>query len=175
MGWHSTLIHGKDCQNAKFGSGNKPILVATDVATQRLDVPDVVHVVNYDLPNGIVPHVSKHDTSLKKHRSIAKPLVELLVESNQEVSSWLIKYAALQQCSAHASGPSQRADISDSASTCNIKGFVVITGDIISQPHCAETVNGKLSPSNSASVQPLDRGEPSSTFIFMPQEWQPNR
>ena len=53
MGWHSTLMHGKDHHNAQFGLGNKSILVTTDFTTPRLDVPDVVHVVNYDLPNEI--------------------------------------------------------------------------------------------------------------------------
>jgi ATP-dependent RNA helicase RhlB len=35
----------------EFLSGELPVLVATDVASRGLHVPDVSHVVNYDLPN----------------------------------------------------------------------------------------------------------------------------
>ena len=59
-----------------------------------------LHAVNYDLPNEIDSYV--HINTLPQHTSIlpnpfnVKPLVELLAESNQEVPSWLVKYAALQ-------------------------------------------------------------------------------
>ncbi len=35
---------------ASFSSGQVPFLVATDVASRGLDVPDITHVINYDLP-----------------------------------------------------------------------------------------------------------------------------
>ena len=34
----------------KFRSGNKRIMVATDLAGRGIDVPDIEHVINYDLP-----------------------------------------------------------------------------------------------------------------------------
>ena len=49
-------IHGDKAQNQRtraleaFRSGHSPILVATDVAARGLDIDDVTHVVNYDLP-----------------------------------------------------------------------------------------------------------------------------
>ncbi len=49
-------IHGDKSQGqrnkalAAFKSGSKKILVATDVAARGLDVSDVSHVVNYDMP-----------------------------------------------------------------------------------------------------------------------------
>ena len=49
-------IHGDKAQNQRiraldaFRAGRSPILVATDVAARGLDIDDVTHVVNYDLP-----------------------------------------------------------------------------------------------------------------------------
>jgi len=50
-------IHGNKSQTARtralknFRDGKTRILVATDIAARGLDVDDVTHVVNYDLPN----------------------------------------------------------------------------------------------------------------------------
>jgi ATP-dependent RNA helicase DDX5/DBP2 len=35
----------------EFKEGRSPILVATDVASRGLDVPDIKYVINYDYPN----------------------------------------------------------------------------------------------------------------------------
>jgi len=50
-------IHGNKSQSAReralanFKSGKTRVLVATDIAARGLDVDDVTHVINYDLPN----------------------------------------------------------------------------------------------------------------------------
>jgi ATP-dependent RNA helicase RhlE len=50
-------IHGNKSQNAReraldnFKSGRTRVLVATDIAARGLDIDDVTHIVNYDLPN----------------------------------------------------------------------------------------------------------------------------
>ena len=55
-GIHADAIHGNKAQNQRvraldgFRSGRVPVLVATDVAARGLDVDDITHVVNYDLP-----------------------------------------------------------------------------------------------------------------------------
>jgi len=55
-GLHSVGLHGDKSQGqrnkalAQFKSGTKKILVATDVAARGLDVSDVSHVVNFDMP-----------------------------------------------------------------------------------------------------------------------------
>ena len=57
-------IHGNRSQSqreralAAFRSGKAPILVATDIAARGIDVREVSHVVNYDLPN--VPETYVH-------------------------------------------------------------------------------------------------------------------
>ncbi|MGJ8627781.1 MAG: DEAD/DEAH box helicase [Sulfitobacter sp.] len=56
-GFDAASIHGNKSQGqrdraiAGFKSGQVTVLVATDVAARGLDIPDVKHVYNYDLPN----------------------------------------------------------------------------------------------------------------------------
>jgi len=55
-GVHAAAIHGNKSQGARsralaqFKSKNPPVLVATDIAARGLDINDVSHVVNFDLP-----------------------------------------------------------------------------------------------------------------------------
>ena len=55
-GLSAVAIHGNKSQGARnqalsrFKSSNPPVLVATDIAARGLDIKDVSHVVNFDLP-----------------------------------------------------------------------------------------------------------------------------
>ncbi len=55
-GFKAESIHGNKTHSSrqmalnKFKSGNMQILVATDVAARGLDIADVSHVINYDIP-----------------------------------------------------------------------------------------------------------------------------
>ena len=57
QGHDAEVIHGDRSQSQRtaalkgFSSGKHRILVATDVAARGIDVKDIAHVVNYDLPN----------------------------------------------------------------------------------------------------------------------------
>ncbi|GAB5437057.1 DEAD/DEAH box helicase [Falsiruegeria mediterranea] len=63
-GYATAAVHGNKSQGqreraiAAFKSGEVKVLVATDVAARGLDIPDVKHVYNYDLPN--VPDAYVH-------------------------------------------------------------------------------------------------------------------
>jgi len=56
-GIRAEAIHGNKSQNARtraitrFKSGSWPVLVATDIAARGLDIDDISHVINYDVPN----------------------------------------------------------------------------------------------------------------------------
>jgi ATP-dependent RNA helicase RhlE len=57
-------IHGNKSQNAReralgrFKTGDSRVLVATDIAARGIDIEDISHVVNFDLPN--VPETYVH-------------------------------------------------------------------------------------------------------------------
>jgi ATP-dependent RNA helicase RhlE len=63
-GIHAAAIHGNKSQNvrqrvlAEFKSSRPPVLVATDIAARGLDIDNISHVINYDVPN--VPEVYVH-------------------------------------------------------------------------------------------------------------------
>ncbi len=63
-GIRAEAIHGDKSQNARqraldnFKSKKPPVLVATDVAARGLDIDEVSHVINYDMPN--VPETYVH-------------------------------------------------------------------------------------------------------------------
>ncbi|KAF6842560.1 ATP-dependent RNA helicase DED1-like protein 1 [Colletotrichum musicola] len=104
----ATSIHGDRTQREReralefFRNGRCPILVATAVAARGLDIPNVTHVVNYDLPTDIDDYVHRigrtgragntgHSTAFfnRGNRGVVRDLIELLKEANQEVPSFL--------------------------------------------------------------------------------------
>lgn len=89
-----------------FKTGKCPILVATGVTARGLDVANVKHIINYDLPStshdGITEYVHRIGRTARignegkassffndRNNDIAPKLVKLLVESNQVVPDFL--------------------------------------------------------------------------------------
>ncbi len=66
QGIPTTSIHGDRTQVERekalfnFKAGNTPVLVATDVASRGLDIPDVNQVINYDMPKNIEDYVHRY-------------------------------------------------------------------------------------------------------------------
>ena len=64
-GLQAEEIHGNKTQNyrqkalQKFKSGKVQVLVATDVAARGLDVSDVTHVINYQLPGSMDSYIHR--------------------------------------------------------------------------------------------------------------------
>lgn len=42
-----------------FGSGDVKILIASDAASRGLDIPDITHVINYDIPTSITSYIHR--------------------------------------------------------------------------------------------------------------------
>ncbi|VDD77742.1 unnamed protein product [Mesocestoides corti] len=101
-------IHGDRNQEDRelalryFRTGVTPILVATAVAARGLDIPDVKHVINYDLPSDIEEYIHRigrtgrvgnlgEATSFfnAKNRNLAGDLIVRLEDVNQLVPAWL--------------------------------------------------------------------------------------
>lgn len=108
QGFPATSIHGDRTQREReralemFRSGRCPILVATAVAARGLDISNVNHVVNYDLPTDIDDYVHRigrtgraGNTGIataffnRGNRGVCRDLIDLLKEANQEIPSFL--------------------------------------------------------------------------------------
>ncbi|KAJ5474521.1 ATP dependent RNA helicase (Dbp1) [Penicillium sp. IBT 31633x] len=104
----ATAIHGDRTQREReralelFRNGRCPILVATAVAARGLDIPNVTHVINYDLPTDIDDYVHRigrtgraGNTGIataffnRGNRGVVRDLLELLKEAHQEVPAFL--------------------------------------------------------------------------------------
>lgn len=104
----ATSIHGDRTQRERemalqtFRQGRTPVLVATAVAARGLDIPNVTHVINYDLPSDIDDYVHRigrtgraGNTGLstaffnRGNKNIVRDLMDLLREANQEIPPWL--------------------------------------------------------------------------------------
>ncbi|XP_051915180.1 probable ATP-dependent RNA helicase DDX4 isoform X1 [Hippocampus zosterae] len=105
----TTSIHGDREQRereqalADFKTGKCPILVATSVAARGLDIPEVQHVVNFDLPKSIDEYVHRIGRTGRcgnigravsfydpeGDSQLAASLVTILSKAQQEVPSWL--------------------------------------------------------------------------------------
>ncbi|XP_054033806.1 probable ATP-dependent RNA helicase DDX4 [Dryobates pubescens] len=109
----ATSIHGDREQRERelalqdFRSGKSPVLVATSVAARGLDIENVQHVINFDLPSTIEEYVHRigrtgrcgntgkavcfFDSTSDGH--LAQPLVKVLSDAHQEVPCWLEEIA----------------------------------------------------------------------------------
>jgi len=108
QGYPVVAIHGDRDQRQReaalnsFRSERTPIMIATDVAARGLDIDNVLHVINYDLPHDINDYVHRIGRTGRagragiatamvneKNGNILRDLVDLLLESNQEVPAWI--------------------------------------------------------------------------------------
>merc|ERR1711962_1253897 len=111
-GWPAMCIHGDKSQPERewvlkeFRSGKAPILIATDVASRGLDIPDISFVVNFDYPNSSEDYIHRIGRTARAERhgtaytfftqgdgKQAADLVQVLEEAQQQVPEKLASLA----------------------------------------------------------------------------------
>lgn len=104
----ATSIHGDRAQADRemalhsFATGRTPYLIATNVAARGLDIENVAHVINYDMPTDIDDYVHRigrtgraGKTGLatamisEENINLIPKLLDLLEEAGQEIPPWL--------------------------------------------------------------------------------------
>ncbi|KNC98226.1 uncharacterized protein SPPG_06626 [Spizellomyces punctatus DAOM BR117] len=88
-----------------FRAARKPIMIATDLAARGLDIPNVVHVINYDMPKNIDDYIHRIGRTARvgnkgaatsffndNNSDIATDLVRVLRETEQTVPEFLNEY-----------------------------------------------------------------------------------
>lgn len=112
-GYRVTTLHGGKSQEQReislegFRTKRYNVLVATDVAGRGIDIPDVAHVINYDMPNNIEMYTHRigrtgragktgvATTFLTLHDSeVFYDLKQMLIQSNSPVPPELARHEA---------------------------------------------------------------------------------
>jgi len=74
-GYRASALQGNMSQNARqrsidgFRKGRYDILVATDVASRGIDVSDISHVINYDMPDTVDAYTHRIGRTGRAHKS----------------------------------------------------------------------------------------------------------
>eukprot|EP01133_Synstelium_polycarpum_P016754 gene16754-19920_t len=107
----TTCIHGDLSQYEResalnmFRSNQTPYLVATDVASRGLHIPNVLYVINFDLPNDVDVYVhrigrtgraGKKGSAIsffnEKNKPVAADLHKLMRASSQDIPEWFDRF-----------------------------------------------------------------------------------
>ncbi|XP_063818384.1 probable ATP-dependent RNA helicase DDX4 isoform X7 [Pseudophryne corroboree] len=111
----TTSIHGDREQRERetalhsFRCGQCPVIVATSVAARGLDIENVLHVINFDIPGDIDEYVHRigrtgrcgnigkaisfFDRRGDDEQRVVRSLVKVLTDAHQEVPAWLEEIA----------------------------------------------------------------------------------
>lgn len=109
----AVALHGDKTQSARdwvmkqFKTGHSAIMVATDVAARGLDVKDINHVINFDMPKNIEDYVHRigrtgragnYGTAISlfnpaEDGKLARDLIKILEDAKQEVPPELFDMA----------------------------------------------------------------------------------
>ncbi|CAD6220256.1 unnamed protein product [Miscanthus lutarioriparius] len=110
-GWKAVSVHGDKAQHDRtkalslFKEGKCPLMIATDVASRGLDIPDVEVVINYSYPLTTEDYVHRigrtgragkkgvaHTFFTQVNKALAGELVNVLREADQVVPPALMKF-----------------------------------------------------------------------------------
>ncbi|KAF3772249.1 DEAD-box ATP-dependent RNA helicase 21 [Nymphaea thermarum] len=113
VGYRVTTLHGGKTQEHReislegFRNKRFTVLVATDVAGRGIDIPDVAHVINYDMPNNIEMYTHRIGRTGRAGKTgvattfltfgdseVFYDLKQMLVQSNSPVPPELARHEA---------------------------------------------------------------------------------
>jgi len=111
-----TSLHGDMSQFHRtqsfneFKTGKLPLLIATDVASRGLDLPDVTHVINFSFPLTIEDYVHRigrtgragktgisHTLFTKFDKCRAGELIEVLKSTSQQIPTDLLQWGEIKR------------------------------------------------------------------------------
>ena len=115
-GYDPASLHGSKNQQQRdealqaFKSGRQPVLVSTNVAGRGIDVPDVAHVINYDMAGSVEDHTHRIGRTGRAGKSgvattfltnsdskVFFDLVAFMRAANQEIPSALANHPAAKR------------------------------------------------------------------------------
>jgi ATP-dependent RNA helicase DDX5/DBP2 len=119
-GYSAVSIHGDKTQIEReaglrdFVKGKAPVMFATDVAARGLDISDVTHVVNYDMPADLENYVHRIGRTGRAGKfgaavtfinpdydmKCTPALIKVAEEASQPVPTWLQKFGEKQRAAA---------------------------------------------------------------------------
>jgi len=107
-GFSATSIHGDRVQQDReyalrsFSTGHTPFLIATNVAARGLDIDNITHVINFDMPTDVDDYVHRIGRTgragkaglatafiSEENVNVVPKLLEILQESGQDIPPWL--------------------------------------------------------------------------------------
>jgi len=111
QGFPATSIHGDRAQTDRtealrsFSTGKTPFLIATNVAARGLDIDNIQHVVNFDMPTDIDDYVHRIGRTGRagktgiatalisdENAGVIPKLIEVLEGAQQEIPDFLMSY-----------------------------------------------------------------------------------
>lgn len=104
------FLHYADHGSHAFRTGKAPVLISTSLAARGLDIKNVMHIINFDLPDtshgGIDEYIHRIGRTARignrgqsssfyneTNMDIAPALVKILMETNQVVPDFLQEFA----------------------------------------------------------------------------------
>jgi len=100
MGLHGGMSQSeRDAAMGRFREGSLPILVSTNVAARGIDVPEITHVVNYDMPDNVEEYVHRIGRTARMGRK--GTAVSFLAEWDLEIFDKIVEHVGDSRLARH--------------------------------------------------------------------------